>query len=278
MVEIKKVTRLPGSRATGKEDESYIKFLGTAGARFVMIRQLRSSGGIWISYKGTNVIIDPGPGSIVRCAMSKPKIDPGKLDGIILTHRHLDHANDINVMIEAMTEGGFKKRGVVFLPQDAIDDEPVILKHLRGCVGKIEVLEEKKSYKIGEIKFKAPSRLRHPVMTYGLKFQFSKTVSLVTDTDYFDGMEDLYKADIVIINVVFYEDRPGVEHLSFPEARKIISEIRPDTAILTHFGMTMLKNKPHILAQELSKELNLEVIAAYDGMKFPLFTPPHKMP
>jgi len=47
-------------------DGNYIKFLGTAGARFVMIKQLRSSGGIWVSYKGTNVIIDPGPGSITR--------------------------------------------------------------------------------------------------------------------------------------------------------------------------------------------------------------------
>lgn len=253
-----------------KTKENYIKFLGTAGARFVMIKQLRSSGGIWISYKGTNVIIDPGPGSIVRCAMSKPRLDPAKLDGIILTHRHLDHANDVNVMIEAMTEGGLKKKGVVFLPEDGLREEPVILKHLQEAVEKIEVLEEGLSCQIGEMGFRAASRLRHPVMTYGLKFDFAKTVSLIADTDYFQGMEDLYKADILIINVVFYEDRPGVEHLSFPEVRKIIAAIRPKSAILTHFGMTMLRNKPHILAQDLSRELKLEVIAAYDGMKFPL--------
>jgi phosphoribosyl 1,2-cyclic phosphodiesterase len=253
-----------------KKAENYIKFLGTAGARFVMIRQLRSSGGIWVSYKGTNVIIDPGPGSIVRCAMSKPKIDPAKLDGIILTHRHLDHANDLNVMIEAMTEGGFKKRGVIFLPADALEDEPVILKHLRGCVEKIEILKERKSYQVGEIKFRVPSRLKHPVQTYGMQFELSKKISLIADTDYFQGIEDLYKAEIVIINVVFYEDRAEVEHLSFPEVKKIISAIQPDTAILTHFGMTMLRNKPHLLAEKLSQELNLEVIAAYDGMKFPL--------
>ena len=96
-----------------QERTNYIKFLGTAGARFVMIKQLRASGGLWVSSGETNILIDPGPGSIVRCASSRPKLDPGKLDAIILTHRHLDHANDINVMIEAMTEGGFKKRGVL---------------------------------------------------------------------------------------------------------------------------------------------------------------------
>jgi len=30
--------------------DNFIKFLGTAGARFVMIKQLRSSGGIWINF------------------------------------------------------------------------------------------------------------------------------------------------------------------------------------------------------------------------------------
>ena len=258
--------------------ENYIKFLGTAGARFVMIKQLRASGGLWVSYRGTNLLIDPGPGSIVRCALSKPKLDPGRLDGIILTHRHLDHSNDINVMIEAMTEGGFKKRGVVFLPKDAIDDEPIILKHLRNAVERIEILEEKKDYRLGEIVFEVPCRQKHPVLTYGLRFDFSAAknkkyrVSLITDTAYFDGIEDFYKAEVVIINVVFFEGRIDVEHLSFSEAKKIIQKIHPQKTILTHFGMTMLKNKPHILAENLTKELGIEIIAAYDGMKFDIGT------
>ena len=33
----------------------FIKFLGTAGARFVMIKQLRASGGIWLSTCGKNM-------------------------------------------------------------------------------------------------------------------------------------------------------------------------------------------------------------------------------
>ncbi|OGX23394.1 MAG: hypothetical protein A3J51_03210 [Omnitrophica WOR_2 bacterium RIFCSPHIGHO2_02_FULL_45_21] len=269
MVKIKTATsRRP--QAAAKVEENYIKFLGTAGARFVMIKQLRSSGGIWISYNGTNIIIDPGPGSIARCAMSKPKIDPTKLDGIILTHRHLDHSNDVNVMIEAMTEGGFKKKGIVFLPQDALDEQPVILRHLMPVVERIEVLKEKASYSIGEIKFSVPARQSHPVLTYGLYFEFKPSLSLIADTRYFEGIEELYRADIVIINVVFYEPRLGIDHLSFADARRIIERIRPATALLTHFGMTMLTHKPHILAERLSKELNLEIIAAYDGMKFPL--------
>ena len=83
-----------------------IKFLGTAGARFVVTRQLRKSGGLWLTFDDTNILIDPGPGSLVRCLSSRPKLNPKDLDGIILTHRHIDHSNDINIMIEAMTNGG----------------------------------------------------------------------------------------------------------------------------------------------------------------------------
>ena len=108
----------------------FLKFLGTAGARFVMLKQLRASGGIWINYEGVNVLLDPGPGSLLRCLSSRPKLDPEQLDSVIITHRHLDHSNDVNVMLEAMTEGGFRKRGSLFLPADAIDSEPIISSHI----------------------------------------------------------------------------------------------------------------------------------------------------
>jgi phosphoribosyl 1,2-cyclic phosphodiesterase len=245
----------------------YIKFLGTAGARFVMIKQLRASGGIWISYKGTNLLVDPGPGSIVRVSSSRPKLDPSKLDGIILTHRHLDHAGDINVMIEAMTEGGFKKKGTVFCPADAIKEDPVVLKHVINFPEKIGILEAKKRYKIGEFEFTTSMRHIHPAETYGIKFMLNKTsVSLLSDTRYFKELSGFYKTDILIINVVFFEPRPGIDHLCLSDVKELINRIKPKRAILTHFGMTMLTAKPHIQAQELTKNLGVQVQAAYDGM------------
>ena len=250
-----------------KEEGDFIKFLGTAGARFVMIKQMRASGGIWISYRGTNILVDPGPGSIVRCANSKPKLDPSKLDGIVLTHRHLDHAGDINVMIEAMTEGGFKKKGVVLCPEDAIYEDSVILKHAAGFPERIELLKANKEYSIGEFKFETSMRHIHPAETYGIKFKMhNSSVSLLTDTKYFFELSQFYKSDILIIAVVFLESRPGIDHLCLSDAEGIISELKPKKAILTHFGMTMLKARPHIKAAELTKKLGIEVLAAYDGM------------
>ena len=42
--------------------------------------------------------------------------------------------------------------------------------------------------------------------------------------------------------------------------------MRPKKAVLTHFGMTVWKAKPHTLAERLSQETGVEVVAARDGM------------
>ena len=244
----------------------FIKFLGTAGARFVMIKQLRSSGGVWLNYKSTNIIIDPGPGSLVRCSVSRPKLDPSRLDGIILTHKHLDHSADINVMIEAMTNGGFKKRGVLFLPSDALGSEGVIYSYLRGFVQKVSILKKGK-FSIGDINFEVPIKNKHSVQTYGLKFHLGEDiVSFLSDTKYFSSLIDIYKGStIIVLNVVFRHPRDEYEHLCLDEAIEIIKKVNPHKAIITHFGMTMLKAKPHLLQERLRKELNREITFAYDG-------------
>jgi len=248
-----------------------IKFLGTAGARFVVTRQLRKSGGIWLTLDDTNILIDPGPGSLNRCFSSKPKLNPLDLDGIILTHRHLDHSNDINIMIEAMTNGGFKKKGTVFAPRDALEDDPVILKYIRDYVEKIEILKEKGNYKIGNISFSTPIKHVHGVETYGLNiFGKKSSISLITDTKYFNGIESYYKGEILIINSVLIEGKNYINHLSIIDVENIISKNKPKLAILTHFGMTIIKAKPWEITEKLSKKLGVKIIAANDGMEVDL--------
>jgi len=245
-----------------------IKFLGTAGARFVVMKQLRSSGGIWLTLNDTNVLIDPGPGSLVRCLSSKPLLNPTELDGIILTHRHLDHSNDINIMIEAMTNGGFNKKGVIFAPQDALQEDPVILNYIRDYVKKIEILQQKRTYKLGNISFSTPIKHFHGVETFGLNIHSKNcSISLITDTRYFEGLETYYKGNIIIINVVRLEEKQGIDHLSLKDAERILSTNRPKLGILTHFGMTMIMGKPWIIADRLSKKLGLTIVSARDGME-----------
>jgi len=254
------------------EDRNFIKFLGTAGGRFVVAKQLRSSAGSLIRIKGKNIILDPGPGTLVKCAKSQPPIDASKIDAVILTHAHSDHSNDVNALIDAITGGGLKKRGVLFTPNDRLNgDNAVVLKYLRDYLKEITVLRASSEYHVGEAAFKTSIKHEHGVETYGIKFDIDgQNVSFMVDTKYFPELiVDYADSDILILNVVLdkYRSEYGnILHLCYDDAINIIKAIMPQKAILTHFGMAMLKAKPWMLAKELSKELGIDIVAASDGM------------
>jgi len=255
--------------------KDYIKFLGTAGARFVVARQLRSSAGTFLSIKGKAIILDPGPGTLVRCARAKPPIDATALDAVVLTHAHIDHSTDVNILIDAMTGGGTKSRGRLFAPRECLEgDNAVVLNYLRGYLERIDVLEASTEYQLGDLSLSTSVRHRHSVETYGVTFRTdSRRISFLVDTQYFPELADSYAgADILVVNVVRHMPREhsDIMHLNVDDARKIIRRVRPRQAILTHFGMTMLKAKPWEVARNLAEELGLEVIAASDGMSVEL--------
>ena len=242
----------------------------------MMYNQFLSTGGFWLNLDGTEILIDPGPGSIVQS--TKRKLKAENLSAIILSHRHLDHSADINIMAEAMTQGGFNKHGRLFAPADAIETEPVIFPYIRKLIDGIEILEEGKTYSIGNISFSTPVRHIHPVETYGLVFRTAgHTFSHITDTLYFNGLTEHYGGELLIINVVFLEprtsvDHPGlpIDHLSVPDVERLIKEIKPKVAILTHFGMSVWRAKPWQIAERLTDSTGIRVIAARDGMRFDL--------
>ena len=109
----------------------------------MIISQLLASGGLWFNFDGTQILMDPGPGCIVQ--VTKRKLNPQELSAIIVSHRHLDHSADLNVMTEAMTDGGFRKRGIIFTPRDAIESDSILHSYLRKSIEGIEYLEAGKT-------------------------------------------------------------------------------------------------------------------------------------
>lgn len=256
--------------------QDYIKFLGTAGARFVVARQLRASAGTLMSLKNQTILLDPGPGSLVRCAKSRPPVDVMGIDAIILSHSHIDHSNDVNAIIDSMTYGGVEKHGILFAPDECLSGEnAVVLKYLRGFLERIVVLEPEKEYHIGPVIFSTSMRHVHPVETYGLSFAVNgRKISFMTDTRYFPDLLRCYRnSEILVMNVVRFaphKDYDCIDHLCYRDLSEILQEIRPKLAILTHFGGTMLAAKPSQVAMTLASESGIPVRAAYDGMTLSL--------
>ena len=88
-----------------------IIFLGTGGGRFATITQKRRTAGIRIISEGLNLHLDPGPGALVHSI--NEGLDPQKLNAVFVSHCHPDHYTDAEVLIEAMTRGMTRKRGVL---------------------------------------------------------------------------------------------------------------------------------------------------------------------
>jgi ribonuclease BN (tRNA processing enzyme) len=255
-----------------------ITFLGTGGARFMIISQVLASGGLWFNLGGTEFIVDPGPGSIVRA--TQRKYNPEYLSAVIVSHRHLDHSHDVNIMAEAMTRGGFRQHGRLFAPREALETEPIILNYLRKRLESVEVLEAGKSYTLDNFTFSTPVRHIHGVENYGLVFKTGKyTIAYITDTRYFDDLPKYYQGDLLLMNVVFVKpfteeearaNNMPIDHLSVPDVERLVMEIKPKVAIMTHFGMGIWRAKPWLIAEQLTEKTGIKVIAARDGMKFHL--------
>ena len=250
-----------------------VRFLGTGGARFVVARQIRASGGMWMRFGETQVHVDPGPGALVRARSVVPPCEPAQLDAIVLSHKHLDHANDVNVMAEAMSQGGWKKRGTIFAPRDAFEGDPVVFPYVRGYVEDSVYLEERGGpYAIGDVAFETSIRHRHGVETYGLHFRYNgASLSYLPCGRLFPELIDDYAAhapEVLVLNVLRYRDTMDVDHLTYDDARAVLAGVRPKTAILSHFGTKMLERDPNRLARDLEDELGLRVYAAHDGWTY----------
>ncbi len=253
------------------EQGDRIVFLGSGGARIVVAKQIRASGGIWFCLDRTEFLVDPGPGALVRMTSSRHKLNPTKLGGILLSHRHLDHCGDVNNMIEAMTMGGTEPRGSLFAPADALEgDDPVVLHYLRPFLEQVVTLEEKGTYRLGNVRFSCPVRHHHRGEVYGFRFEVpGLVISYIADTGYFPELADFYQADVVIMNVVRFKPS-NLDHLHAPEAEELARRMHPKLAVITHFGMTMIRARPWVVARDMSERTGVNIIAASDGKKVDL--------
>jgi phosphoribosyl 1,2-cyclic phosphodiesterase len=250
-----------------------IYFIGTGGGRFATITQRRRTGGIRLIAGKVNAHLDPGPGALVYS--HQLGLDPRKVNLILVSHAHPDHYNDAEVMIEAMTAGSLKRRGTlicsrsVTMGNDACD--PAISRYHQGVTGETVELREGEKHKAVGVKVTAMKAVHSDPETVGFRFAFptGETVGYTSDTEYFEGIaKECAGVDLLIICTLRPRGSRIKWHLSTDDALRIVQDIRPKRAALTHFGMKMITvTEAKAEAKYIEQETGVPTIAAEDGMK-----------
>jgi phosphoribosyl 1,2-cyclic phosphodiesterase len=218
---------------------------------------------------GKNLHLDPGPGALVRSYQFG--VNPLKLHGILVSHSHTDHYSDAEVLIEAMTRGMTRKKGLVIGSQSVIKGYqrwgPCISEyHLSKS--QVEAMEAGDKLRVGDIQVTAtPTRHGDP-KNIGFRLEWDGfTLSYTSDTAYFPELHQYHQnADVLIASVI----RPGNEkirgHICADEFQELLEETSPKLAIMTHLGMKFITDHPREEAAKITAETGVETIAAQDGM------------
>lgn len=249
-----------------------IVFLGTGGGRFTTITQKRRTAGIRIIGENLNLHLDPGPGALVYSI--NEGLDPQKLNAIFVSHCHPDHYTDAEVLIEAMTRGMTKKRGMLAASKSVLKGsdvcEPSISKYHQQMLKQvIEAVPNIKFQVSGETVFVAESRHTDPD-AIGFRFETKEygDFAYTSDTEYFEEIGKYYSGvRLLMLCVMRPAGKPWKGHMTTEDAIKIVEAVRPEKAVLTHLGMQMIFQGPAREAKLIEEKTGTPTIAATDGMQ-----------
>ncbi len=247
-----------------------IIFLGTAGSSAVTSKQLRSSGGIILQWKDLQFHLDPGPGSLIKAKQYGVNLQNNT--AILVSHAHINHCNDLNAVIEAMTHGGLEQRGILAASKSVVTSldggHPFLTLYHQNLLEKIIPLEKNHKLGLDLIEINALPASHTDKTAVGFKFYCPRSIiSYTGDTTLTNELiESLSGSDVLIFNVPYPGDKAQGKNLDSVSAIQIISKVHPKLAIITHFGLEMLKADPLQEAREIQRITGVQTIAATDGL------------
>ncbi len=220
-------------------------------------RDMRLRTSALIEHNGVTIAIDAGPD--FRQQMLRAKVK--NLDGIIITHEHRDHISGLD---DVRAFNWINKR-----PMD-IWAEPRVLNAIRAEY--TYVFAEQKYPGIPEICLHeldghpfdvmgikiTPIRVyHHKLPIYGFRIG---DLTYITDANFIseEEKEKIIGTKYLVINALRMQKH--LSHYSLPEALKVIAELGPRRAYITHIGHQMG------LYKDITPQLPENVTLAYDGL------------
>lgn len=226
-----------------------------------------AGGGLYLNYKGLGIAIDPGIGFVD--SMHKYGIYINNINVIIITHDHLDHNADAEMLCSLLYDYNeyMKRRNSIIkniFNFNGIQEHHIIWivdenskKKLKGKAREIKDLNKYIGHKSGIIKHNLDMKLtairtkhiKDNNSTYGIKLFLSYEkkfiIGYTSDTMYFEELSKFYnESNILIFNVsdIYKKDVKGVKdkhsHLGYNGSLKLLQNTSSDLALASEFCCT----------------------------------------
>jgi phosphoribosyl 1,2-cyclic phosphodiesterase len=252
--------------------EVELVFLGTGGGRFATITQKRKTGGIRFLSKSLNMHLDPGPGALIYSL--EMGLNPQKIMAVLVSHSHPDHYTNAEILIEAMTRGMLKKRGIVAAPHSVLfgneETGPAISRYHQKMPEKVIEVKPGVVFHVGDTRIVATEAKHSDPDAVGFRFETPEVgdIAYTSDTEYFEGVGKAYEGvRLLILCVMRPSGNPWMGHMTPEDAIKIVEEVKPEIAVATHFGMKMIFSGPHRQVKLIEEKTGVPALAAFDGMR-----------
>ncbi len=248
-----------------------LTLLGTGGGRFTTLFQTRATGGLYVEDGAARLHIDPGPGSLTQ--LHKAGLDPRETTGVLVSHAHLDHCNDANLVVAGMTRGGTENRGFLVGSVSVMDGHdgapPVITPYHRNLVTKYETAHPGQTTRVsGKRVTFLPTEHRDPT-NVGFKIETANgVVSYYTDSIARDDLiAPLEGSRVVVLGVTRPRGAAIPHHLSTDDACDIAERIQPDLLVITHMGLKLLRQGAEPEAKYVQQQTGVRTVAGEDLMR-----------
>lgn len=180
--------------------------------------------------------------------------------------------SDVGCVVESATESNRRKLSFLLAPEDAIaGEDPVVLKYTKNGFKHIWQTEIGQEYTHEDIRIKpVVEHIHKGAKTFSLEFSSErKRFIFVPCGRFYEAMLHAYQKepDLMVFNTTFIKPNNNFFHLSAEDVERIIKEVKPKKAVITHYSLVMLRENPKRVAKLLSERTGIEVIAAEDGLK-----------
>lgn len=246
-----------------------IVFIGTAGD--TASRQKLKAGGFVLSIEGGQYHVDPGPGAV--SAAGAAGISLRENICVITSNNSLLASEGINEVLDAMTLSGTDSFGVAIVAKSVLhgtdEERPIIRNEAKGWVERVLTFEETNRAGVNYLTVH-PKKAKHKDETaLSFVFETPKTkIGYTGDSEYFRGLsEELAGCDYLVVRCPnpAGSEEPG---MNIDGVIKLLEAVRPKTAILTGFGVKLIREDLLTLARSVQRETGVHTVAARDGFEF----------